>query len=129
MAIRERGPRTREKGRPASIPIPEQPCGVHTPSGHEAGLDTLKARVETLEGENDILKRQLSQRDAQLSAAQARAEMQAVEIAVRDAQYAADLAAERGKTEKAITDYMALLAKFAAKREGRPWWRRIVRAG
>ena len=125
MAIRERGPRTREKGRPASIPIPEQPCGVHTPSGHEADLDTLKARVETLEGENDILKRQLSQRDAQLSAAEARAERQAVEIAVRDAQYAA----ERGKTEKAITDYMALLAKFAAKREGRPWWRRIVRAG
>jgi hypothetical protein len=109
------GPEHAEKTKQARIPIPEQPCGIHSPapSGHEADLDALKARVKTLEGENDILRRQLSQRDAQLSAAEARAEIQPVEIQVPDAQYAADLAAERGKTDKAIAEYIALLAKFA----------------
>ena len=68
-------------------------------------------------------------RDAQPSGAEARAELQAVGNAVRDAQYTAYLAAERGKTDKAIAESMALLAKLAAGREGRPWWRRIGRAG
>ena len=62
-------------------------------------------------------------------------ERQAAEFAERDVQHAADLAAERAKTEaerekaeKAITEFATLadrLTTLAAER-ARPWWRRPV---
>jgi hypothetical protein len=51
------------------------------------------------------------------------AERQAADLAERNAQ----LAAERAKAEKAITEYAALAERLAALSEARrPWWRRLV---
>jgi hypothetical protein len=76
------------------------------------GRGRLRGPNEGYEGARRELQPQLSDAEAR--------ELQAVEIAVRDAQYTAYLAAERDKTDKAIVESMALLAKFAADREGRP---------
>jgi hypothetical protein len=63
------------------------------------------------------LKEQLPAAEARLAAADA-----------RDAQHAADLAAEWAQTEKAIAAFSAveqLLDVLAAER-AKPWWRRLV---
>jgi hypothetical protein len=57
------------------------------------------------------------------------ADGQAADLAERNARLAAELAAERAKSEKAVAEYAALadrLAELAAERERRPWWRRLV---
>ena len=70
-------------------------------------LKALEAHVETLK--------------AQLAAAEARAEKQAVEHVV-------ELAAEKARTEKAIAAFASLaerLDALAAER-AKPWWRRLA---
>jgi hypothetical protein len=50
------------------------------------------------------------------------------DFAARDAQYAADLAAERATTERAIAAFASLadrLDALAAER-AKPWWRRLA---
>jgi chromosome segregation ATPase len=46
----------------------------------------------------------------------------------RDAQHAADLAAERAKREKAIAAFASLVERLDALAAARakPWWRRLV---
>jgi hypothetical protein len=75
--------------------------------------------IKSLEAHINTLKEQLSVAEAQLIAERetteverARAEKQAADFAERDAQRAADLAAERAKTEKAIADFAALVDKL-----------------
>ena len=66
---------------------------------------------------------------------QNREERQAAEFAARGVQHAADLEAERVKTEaerataeKAIAEFAALAERLAALAEerSRPWWRRLA---
>jgi hypothetical protein len=51
------------------------------------------------------------------------------EFATRDAQHAADLAAERARTEKAIATFASLAERLdaLAAARSRPWWRKLVR--
>ncbi len=104
---------------------------VHTASTR-ASEDKL---IKSLEGHIETLKEQLSVAEAQLiaerertEAERARADKQAVEFAARDAQHAADLAAERANTERAIAAFASLadrLDALAAER-AKPWWRRLA---
>jgi hypothetical protein len=73
--------------------------------------------IKALEGHVTTLREQLAAADARLGAADA-----------REAQYAADLAAERAQTAKAIEAFASLadrLDQLAAERV-RPWWRRLA---
>jgi hypothetical protein len=86
---------------------------VRTPSERASDSQLIKA----LESHVETLKQQLGAAEARLAAADA-----------RDAQHAADLAAERAQTEKAIAAFSAveaLLDTLAAER-ARPWWRRLT---
>ena len=70
-------------------------------------IKALEAHVETLK--------------AQLAAAEARIDKQAAESA-------AELAAERARSEKAIEAFAALAERLdaLAAARSRPWWRRLV---
>ena len=86
---------------------------VRTPSERASDGQLIKA----LEAHVETLRQQLGAAEARLAAADA-----------RDAQHAADLAAERALTEKAIAAFSAveaLLDTLAAER-ARPWWRRLT---
>jgi hypothetical protein len=87
----------------------------------EAHNATLKADVERLEA-------QLRVEADRLSAAEARAEKQTAELLEQNAQHAADLAAERARTEKAIEVFSVLAKRLDALaiERARPWWRRLV---
>jgi hypothetical protein len=87
---------------------------LRSPTGRKAVdpalVAALESHIKTLHGENEVLKQQLAAADA------------------RDAQHAADLAAERAQTQKAIATFSAveqLLDVLAAER-AKPWWRRLV---
>jgi hypothetical protein len=55
------------------------------------------------------------------------AEKQGTDLAERNAQLAAELAAVRATAEKAIAEYASLAERLAAIAEARrPWWRRLV---
>ncbi len=55
------------------------------------------------------------------------AERQGADLAERNAQLAAELAAERAKAEKAIAEYATLAERLEALAQARrPWWRRLV---
>ena len=116
---------------------------VRTPSGRASDASLIKA----LEAHVATLKEQLSAAEARAAAAEARAEKQATDFAERDAQrvaelgaerarverqaaeLGADLAAEKAKTEKAISAFAALAERIdalAAERARPPWWRRLV---
>jgi hypothetical protein len=125
-AIRGRWPRMRGNDGRARIQIPdpgpnpvrtpsERPNkpGVRTPSEQGSNPQTIKA----LEAHLLTMREQLAAAEARLGAADA-----------REAQYVADLVAERAQTAKAIAAFADLadrLDVLAAERT-RPWWRRLA---
>jgi hypothetical protein len=65
---------------------------------------------------------------AGLAAERAKAERAVAEFAARDAQHTAELKAERARTSEAIAAFSALadrLDALAAER-AKPWWRRLA---
>ena len=129
-AIRGRWQRTIGNDKRALVRLPDGwPDAIRTPSerANKRAVRTLSGRVSdanlinALQAHVDTLKEQLA-------AAEARIERQVVDFAVRDAHHAAELAAERAKTEKAIEAFSGLadrLDALAAER-ARPWWRRLA---
>jgi hypothetical protein len=94
---------------PPDVP-PVSPQDSPPPSPQDNLIKALEAHVMTL-------REQLSTTEARLGAADA-----------REAQHIADLAAERARTEKAITAFADLanrLDQLATERV-RPWWRRLA---
>ncbi len=76
-------------------------------------IKALEAHVETLK--------------AQLAAAEARIDKQADDLVAHDTAYAAGLAAERARTEKAIAAFASLAERLdALANQRRPWWRRLA---
>jgi DNA primase len=76
-AIRGRWPRTKGNDGQARVQLPEQPYRVRTASGQAPDVslvDSLRDHIATLKGENEALKADLSQRDAQMEAERARAD-------------------------------------------------------
>ena len=150
-AIRCRWPRTIGNDKRALIQIPE---GLTDPSqeGNDRGsqegnerasrraderayerpfIKALEAHVETLKQQLAAAEARLAQQAADLAAERARTEKQVAEFHERDAQAAVDLAAERAQTAAAIAAFASLaerLDALAAERERRPWWRRLIRA-
>ena len=124
-AIRGRWPRMRANDGRAKIQIPDDPNPVRTPSAPRAngGSDTslahaLESHINTLRGENDVLKQQLATTEARLAAADARI----------DAADDTMLLEERAKVTQAIEAFADLadrLEELATER-ARPWWRRLV---
>ena len=124
-AIRCRWPRILGNDKRARIQIPE---GLTDPpqEGNDRGSRGADERaydrplIKALEAHVETLK-------AQLAATEARLEKQAAELTDRTAQHAADLAAERATTEKAIAAFSALADRLdALTDQRRPWWRRLV---
>jgi hypothetical protein len=127
-ALRGKWPRMRGNDGRARAQIPDDAHPVRTPSAHPVRTPSEPrsdpalphALVETLKGQIADLQAHIETLKGQLAGAEARAEKQAAE-------HGADLAAERAKTEKAITAFSALaerLDALAAER-ARPWWRRF----
>jgi hypothetical protein len=129
LARRRRWPRVPGNDGKARVSVPEEalvrrdsppdsppdvpsvsPQDVPPPSPPDNLIKALEAHVTTL-------REQLAAADTRLAAADA-----------REAQYVADLAAERAQTAKAIEAFVAIadkLDQLAAER-ARPWWRRLA---
>ena len=93
---------------------PDSPGTLHPVSPPDKLIKALEAHVATLK--------------EQLAAAEARIDKQADDLAEYDRAYAADLAAERAQTAKAIAAFASLadrLDAMAAER-AKPWWRRLA---
>jgi hypothetical protein len=130
-AIRGRWPRMRANDGRAKIQIPDDPNPVRTPSAPRAngGSDTslahaLESHINTLRGENDVLKQQLATVEIRLLAADART---AAADARSDAADAA-LLEERARAGQALAAFAALADRLdeLAMERARPWWRRLV---
>jgi hypothetical protein len=123
-AIRGRWPRMRANDGRAKIQIPDDPNPVRTPSAPRAngGSDTslahaLESHINTLRGENDVLKQALATTEARLAAADAR-------IAATDPMLIEERA-RMGQALAAFADLADRLDQLASER-ARPWWRRLV---
>jgi uncharacterized small protein (DUF1192 family) len=105
---RERKPRNDVR---TTVERTVDPALVHALEGHIA---TLKADIERLEAQLRIEADRLSESEAQAKK--------------QSAEFSADLAAEKARTEKAIEAFSALadrLDALAAER-AKPWWKRLV---
>jgi hypothetical protein len=130
-AIRGRWPRTRANDGRAKIQIPDDPNPVRTPSAPRAngGSDTslahaLESHINTLRGENDVLKESLADARAALIAADARTAAADARTDAADARCAA-ADAERARAIAAFADLADKLDMLASER-ARPWWRRLT---
>ena len=76
--------------------------------------DALESYIETLQGENETLMKQLAASDARAEKLEEK------------------LAAEQAKTARAIAEFVALgrkMAKLTSERRARLWWWRLVGLG
>jgi hypothetical protein len=91
-------------------------------------MDALREHNATLKADVERLEAQLRVEADRLAAAEARAEKQATEFLEQNAQHAADLAAERARTEKAIEVFAVQASRLdrLAEERAKPWWRRFV---
>jgi hypothetical protein len=104
----------------------EQPVNARSPhvrrSVDPTLVNALESHIKTLQGDIEALKEQLRvQAD--------KAEKLASDLAARDALGATELAAERARTDRALSEFAVLADRIAALAEqrARPWWRTLLR--
>ena len=113
----------------------------------QAHFETLKAELRQLDADNEQLKGELSQRDAQLITERERADRVMADwsvLAQRLAIAETQLASERERAEQATAEFTALvqrltdiagenaraeLAAYLAAQRAKPWWRRHFEPG
>ena len=108
-------------------PEPGAPSELDAPNGMEAEFAALGAELKLLLGLPSAARSNDDRHQAGAGGQKDSADRQAAELAERNAQLKAELAAVRTIAEKAMAEFAALAERLEATGETRrPWWRRIV---